>query len=266
MGFGSELKQARLELGISAAKMAEVMGVDAERLRKWESRDAEPRDTGDRKSVAQFLEIDLDNFKGIDTATIRRKLKTGAPSKQGNGGSDILIPQRGERFYSGENEMEDLGNGLYRLHTLLVDQKSAAGYLTGWGDQEYLGELKHHSVIVRSPVRGVYRSFQINDNNESMYDPSNPTPNGIAPRDIVTARLLNRSMWRNKLHYKRWPFWVVVHKLEGITTKQIIDHKVESGIIMCHSLNPDKEHYPDFPLFLDDIIQLFNVIKVEKEL
>ncbi len=179
-------------------------------------------------------------------------------------GSDIMLPMRGQPFSVGANEMEDLGNGLYRLRTLLVDKKSAAGYLTGWGDQEYLGELKHHSVIVRNPARGIYRSFQIHDNNESMYNENDAR--SIGPRDIVTGRLLNRSMWKSRLHFNRWPFWVIVHKTEGITTKQIIDHQVDSGIIMCHSLNPDKEKFSDFPLFLDDVIQLFNVIKVEHEI
>lgn len=60
-----------------------------------------------------------------------------------------------------------------------------------------------------------------------------------------------------KLHYNDW-YFVVVHKTEGISIKQIIDQD-EQGNIRCHSLNP---LFNDYTLNLDDVSELYNVVKV----
>ncbi len=161
------------------------------------------------------------------------------------------------------NLLEDIGDGLYRLHTLLVDQKSAVRYLTSWGDNEYLGALKPYSVIVREQVQGLYRSFQIATDDESMYNPG--SNRSIEPDDIVTGRLLNRSLWPGGLPFGTHPYWVIVHKTEGIITRQITDHDAAAGIITCRPLSPDQDRFPLSSLSLDDVIQLFSIIKVEKD-
>ena len=41
MGFGIEIKRLREDGGFSAQKLADAIGIDAERLRKWEQKDFE---------------------------------------------------------------------------------------------------------------------------------------------------------------------------------------------------------------------------------
>lgn len=245
---GEQLKQAVKDYKSGATGFARAMGISRQWVYGYFGKPVLPLDV--RVKAASVLSMPVDTLF--------------TPVKAGFDNDTTIIPATGDPFTTKSgNQMEDLGNGLYRLHTLLVDQKSAAGYLTGWGDQEYLGELKRHTITVRKPALGLYRSFQINDNNESMWNPN--SERSIRPGDIVTARLLQRSLWKDNLHIKDWPTWVIIHKTEGITTKDIIDYNRESGIIMCRSLNPDKDAYPDFPLFIDDIIQLGNVVKVERD-
>jgi len=37
----------------------------------------------------------------------------------------------------------------------------------------------------------------------------------------------------------------IIHHVEGIIIKQITDHDVENKRVLIHSLNPDKDLYPD---------------------
>ena len=83
------------------------------------------------------------------------------------------------------------------------------------------------------------------------------TRDAICDRDIVLGREIKRELWKCKLHIKEWEF-VIVHT-EGITIKRIVEHDIETGQIKCHSFNP---FYEDFDLNLEDVIELYNVIKI----
>lgn len=56
MGFGAELKRLREGVNISANKLAKLIGVDAERLRKWEQKDMSPRDE-DTALIEKFFGV-----------------------------------------------------------------------------------------------------------------------------------------------------------------------------------------------------------------
>lgn len=43
MAFGKEIKRLREDVPISAQKLADRIGIDADRLRKWEQKDLDPR-------------------------------------------------------------------------------------------------------------------------------------------------------------------------------------------------------------------------------
>ena len=77
--------------------------------------------------------------------------------------------------------------------------------------------------------------------------------------DIVLARELNREHWREKLHVSDYPNWIVILN-NTILCKQIINHNLEGGTIICHSLNPSPE-YSDFKLNLNDVVQLYNIVQ-----
>lgn len=54
MGFGTHIKQLRLAKRLSAEKLARLLGVDADRLRKWEQKDLMPREADLAKIEAAF--------------------------------------------------------------------------------------------------------------------------------------------------------------------------------------------------------------------
>lgn len=64
MGFGKELKRLREDSGMSARQLAEKIGVDAERLRKWELKDLTPR-YEDRSIIEAFFKMTLEEFEKL---------------------------------------------------------------------------------------------------------------------------------------------------------------------------------------------------------
>ncbi len=139
------------------------------------------------------------------------------------------------------------------LNIPFVPIYAQAGYGRGYGDQEYIDNLPTLPVIVDKNYRGKYRVFEVDG--DSM---DNGTRNAIYDGDKILCREVRQELWTSKLHIKDW-YFVICMKNDGITVKQITSHDVESGKIICHSLNP---MFEDFEVNLKDVAELYNVIKI----
>ena len=142
------------------------------------------------------------------------------------------------------------------MYVPLVNKYAYAGYLSGFGDAEYIGSLPAIPMIADREGRGNYVAFEVKG--DSMDD---GTRHSYEQGDIIVCREIARHHWQSKLHMHKYDF-VVVHKTEGILLKKIVKHDTTAGKITLHSLNP---LYDDITVSLDDVAQLFNVIKVERE-
>lgn len=139
------------------------------------------------------------------------------------------------------------------VHVPMVPVRAKAGYLIGYGDQEYVDTLPTIPVITDRTFHGKYRCFEVEG--DSMDDGSR---DALCDRDVVLCREIRRDLWQYKLHINDWDF-VIVHK-EGILIKRIVEHNVDRGTITCHSLNP--MFGPDFTVNLLDVYELYNVLKI----
>lgn len=140
----------------------------------------------------------------------------------------------------------------------LISKYAYAGYLAGYGDDEYMEALPTIPFIIPEGQthRGEYVSIEVKG--DSM---DNGTDASIKEGDVVLCRNIDRSLWANyKLHLKKWNF-AIVHK-EGIIIKRIIAHNVEAGTITIHSLNPE---YPDKVIELNDVIKIMNVVQFQRK-
>lgn len=134
----------------------------------------------------------------------------------------------------------------------LVGQKVYAGYLSGYGDDEYLETLPTAMFIADHTPHGKYVAFDVKG--DSMDD---GTSESYREGDRVLCREVQMHLWAdNKLHFTKWDF-VIVHK-DGILIKRIINHDVDKKTITVHSLNPQ---YPDRVLNLCDVKQILNVVQ-----
>lgn len=139
----------------------------------------------------------------------------------------------------------------------LVTHRAQAGFLAGWGDDEYLDELPKVPWEVDREYKGKYMTFEVSgDSMESDTDPRESLFEG----DLLLCREVQRIHWKNKLHIHKWDF-VIVHREQGILVKRIKEHVTGNGTLVLHSLNP---YYEDFNVEMDDLIAIFNIVDVKR--
>ena len=137
----------------------------------------------------------------------------------------------------------------------LVNQYAYAGYIAGYGDDEYVETLPTLPFIVDHEALGHYVAFEVKG--DSMNDGSEDS---YLEGDRLLCREIQPHLWAEyKLHYRKWDF-VIVHQ-EGVLVKRVIDHDVERHTITIHSLNP---MYPDRVIDLAEVRQIFNVIELSR--
>lgn len=140
----------------------------------------------------------------------------------------------------------------HTLEVRLVTNKAKAGWSDGYYNEEYLEDMPIVVIDADDNYKGKYLAFEVaGDSMEPDY----------LEGDIVICREVQRHLWNSKLHFKDWDF-VIAHSTQGIMLKEIIDHNVETGDIICHSINPRHE---DFTLNLREIAHLYNVVEVRQK-
>ncbi|WP_103071660.1 LexA family transcriptional regulator [Aquimarina sediminis] len=137
----------------------------------------------------------------------------------------------------------------------LVNQYAYAGYLSGFENDGYVGELPKMPYLADRQYKGNYLFFEVKG--DSM---DNGSYESYLERDLILCREVRQDFWSSKLHINKWDF-VVVHKEEGILLKRIVKHDVEKGILTLHSLN---EYYEDTEVHLKDVAKIFNVVDVRR--
>lgn len=168
------------------------------------------------------------------------------------GGGEMIIPDDtnivGEaKVYYGSNYLE----------VPMINVKAQAGYLHTYGDPEYIDSLPTELWIVDKQYKGKYVDFEVEG--DSMDDRS---VDSICAGDHILCREIQRQHWTNKLHINKWSF-VIVHKSMGVIIKRITDHNIKTGDIRCHSLN---SFYEDYTINLEDVVALYNVLKINRSL
>ena len=166
--------------------------------------------------------------------------------------SDWLLSGEGTMLKKKEDEAVPILNPNIKMIPL-VSQYAQAGYLSGFGDEEYIKTLPKVPIIVDHEIKGEYIAFEVRG--DSM---DNGTEESLIEGDILIGRKIHIDYWKYKLHINKWNF-IIVHKTDGIIVKRIADHNTDACAITAHSLNP---LYPDVSYSLNDIDQLFNVVQI----
>lgn len=144
------------------------------------------------------------------------------------------------------------------LNVPVVPVTAQAGYMSGYGDPEYIDELDKLPFPVDRHYKGRYMCFEVRG--DSMDDASSES---ILSGDFVLAREIQRHLWQDyKLHFKKWSAFVVVTRSEGVVIKQITDHDVENKTITLHSLNP---LFSDYTVSLSDVLEIYNVVQITRK-
>jgi hypothetical protein len=133
-----------------------------------------------------------------------------------------------------------------------VSQYAYAGYLSGYGDDEYLDSLPLIDFTPDREMTGNWLAFEVRG--DSMDDGSKES---YIEGEIVICREVEPDYWRDSRLFINKRDFVIVHK-EGILIKRIIAHDVDKHTITIHSLNP---LYKDRTINLKDVLQIYSIIE-----
>lgn len=156
-----------------------------------------------------------------------------------------------------EQGLKEISPGYYLLTAELIPIHAQAGYLLGYQDREYIDTLPLYTTTVDKFVTGTYKYFEASGDSMDNGDIREAIPDGT----VMLCREVARQYWQSKLHTHSWPNFVFVHRQEGIVVKQVAHQDLETGTLVLRSLNPDKDKYPDYDVKMDDLLQIYNVVK-----
>lgn len=250
----ARFKLLRKTLGLNQSKFAELADIKQSQVSSVE---------GGKRNITPEIILKLSkafnvNFKWLEYGEGDMFETQKPPRFEAN---PLHLASDPHDFDNDGSRFEEMPDGTLRMRVPIVNYKAYAGYLRGFQDPEFYEDLETISIDVFKQHRGHYIAFEIKGESMTTLDPEY-FKQSIFEGSIAIGRELPKHQWQYKLHTHSYDAWVIVHKTEGILIKQIIKHNVETGHITIHSLNPDKEQYPDEVLFLDDIEQIFNVVQV----
>ena len=136
----------------------------------------------------------------------------------------------------------------------LSDDSASAGPFRGFIEAFPEDTKTLYNIPIEKYHSGEYRLFRVKgtsmDNGDIM---------DLAHGDLVLARNVDRTYWRDGLHRHNWRYFVFVTAEDGIVIKEVIDQDLEADTYTLHSHNPD---YADFTLKGEQILAIYNVIQV----
>lgn len=147
----------------------------------------------------------------------------------------------------------EMGNGQFSVQVPLIPFEAHAQYVSEQWDADYFEDIEKATFIVDKVGFGNYRAFRVKG--DSMDGGKiKDTQDGA----IVLARELQKHHWLDGFRDTDYG-WILV-TMHNILFKDIVSLDKESGEITCHSRNLSPE-YSDFNLSLDEVHQIFKVIK-----
>lgn len=249
--FTSRLKEIRNHFNLSQVKLEELTGIKQSQISEIEK---------GKKNISAGIMLTLNKVLNINMEW----LQTGKGEMlESSNAKSLTSLANVEEEEDSNNKFIDLDDGQKLMITPLVDAYAYAGYLTGYKDPEFIEELPKHSIIVNKYHKGNYQSFTAIGDSMTSTNKDIMREN-IYDGNIVVGREIRKEHWSYKLHTHKFSDYVLVHK-DGILIKRIIDHDTENGILTLHSLNENKDIYPDFKVSLKEVYQIFNIVDVHQK-
>ena len=230
---GSELRIRREAAGLSQEELADMAGMHKNTIYNYENGSNIP------KKKITILE------SALSQSVTKKEFQYPLPEI-----NDLL----GEELENTNgNKFIEKPDGSFDIEVSLIPFEAYASYLVSVEEATVHQDFERVVFNVDRYGRGHYQAFKINGN--SMNGGSiNDVPDGA----LVLGRELGRHLWKDGFRPADHGF--VILSKENIFHKDIIDFDPDTGDITCHSRNKSPE-YTDFKLNLNDVYQIFRVIK-----
>jgi transcriptional regulator with XRE-family HTH domain len=196
--FSDNLRYLRVKSGMTQQKIADELKIPRERYAKYEGTTDPPLDC--LQKISRYFHVSIDLLLSFD---IRRVPYENLLQLEEN---RILLPITVDS--DGENKIE------------IVTAKARAGYLTGYGDPEFVENLQRTSLPFLS--NGKYRAFPIEG--DSM-----PPHND---KSFIVGRYIEKLA-----DIKEGKTYVVLSRNDGIVYKRIYRKPKRETVFVFHSDN-----------------------------
>jgi len=252
--FSKNLKFLRTKKGVNQSQLADLVGKGYTTISNWENGASWPN-FEDLNIIIKYFDVNAHSFLYEDLENVHLNFKTSQFNFDKKSPS-ICPPNSPSNFFEQGLERslsESTGppfqppkvvtvNNAGTENILLVPLKARAGYLIGYGDQEYIQSLPAYSLP--GIKNGTYRMFEVSG--YSMH----PT---FHEKDIVVCQWVE-----NQAHLKNNHVYVVVTKEDGIVIKRLlIPTQGKSTLVLISDNNDEGNQFPPITIEPTDIIEIW---------
>lgn len=225
----SNIRFLRKQKGLTQGELAENLGVTRSVIGAYEEGRAEPKIQTMQK-IANFFGITLDQLITIQLDQVAEdSIKHSATPK-----TPALSPDSKMRVLSITVDKDGHEN------IELVPQKAAAGYLNGYADPEYIGELPKFN-LPNLPT-GTHRAFEISG--DSMLP--------LKPGTVIIGQFVES--WKD---IKDGNTYVFVTQSEGVVYKRVQNHIDKDEKLTLISDNPS---YDPYEIHAADVLEAWRAV------
>ncbi len=150
----------------------------------------------------------------------------------------------------------------------VVPIKGRGGLYNAYYDELALDDLEIEQLSIKFPSSKGSTWFKIEVEGVSMDDSTadfEGSKYSLCEGDWAYCRSIPKIYWKSKLHFNSVKIFCFFHNIRGIIFKKVIEHNPETGELTLHSLNKDKERFPDFKINIAECSYICNVLKVITE-
>ena len=209
-----------------------------------------------RQTIINWNNLQLDNDR-IDFVNMRYDLfnegRLKLSDKKKKNKSYFSVSEPRPIFTNKNNEFYQINQGLITITVPLVPLNSHTKYMNEiMSDVLEFNGWEYISFAVDRVGKENYMGFKIHG--DSMNGGSlDDVPDGA----LVLGREVGRHLWNND--FRQSPHGFIIITDTNILCKDILG--IKDGKIMCHSRNTSPEYSTDFEIDLQEVKQIFNIIK-----
>lgn len=223
---GEEFKEEREKLGYSQEELAVLMNKTRVTISRWENSD---------KIKKEHIVL----LQTLSHNVSRKKVNQDSVNE-----NDLIYNTNGNS-YKGKSD------GTYEVKADIIPFSAYGSYLEHLEGGVAPADYESAVFNVDRIGRGNYKAFRIKGDSMNG-DKLNDTPDGA----LVLGREIGRHLWQDGFHDHK--YGCIILSKDNIYHKDISGFNPESGEILCKSRN---ELFKPFTLFLNDVYQIFKVIK-----
>ncbi len=230
---GIEVRYKLKESGISFANISLQLGISQQGL----------------QNRLRAKDVKLDFLQSLAKAINKNIYYFIGPEKQNvnlNVNPIVNLNDKKDHLTEADTLTESQNTSYRKRGILLVPVKTRAGYLSDYGDPEYIEKLEYYTVP--GCINGNYRIFEVEGH--SMHP-------ALKDGDYVVGQRVT-----DCCNIKNGSIYIIVSRSEGIVIKRVLNDPKTPGKLVLYSENYDQRTYPPIIAMGSSILECWELYKI----